>query len=114
AANTKNGPGKPINRNYFAHHEFTSQFEGAERIARQWGITRDDADRFGLESQTRAARAWAEGRFETQVLPVDAPVLGDDGKPTGETTRISRDEGLRDTTLEALAGLKPVMGDDGV
>ena len=114
AANTKNGPGKPINRNYFAHHEFTSQFEGAERIARQWGITRDDADHFGVESQQRAARAWSEDRFGTQIVQVQAPVLGDDGKPSGEFVTVERDEGLRETTLESLAGLKPVMGDDGV
>jgi acetyl-CoA C-acetyltransferase len=114
ASNTKSGPGKPVNRNYFSHYEFTSQFEGAERIAKQWGITRDDTDRFGVESQARAARAWAEGRFDTQLQTIDAPVLDDDGKPTGATVSVTRDEGLRDTTLESLANLKPVMGDDGV
>lgn len=114
ASNTKSGPGKPVNRGYFAHYEFTSQFEGAERIAKQWGITREDADRFGYESQQRAARAWAEDRFGSQLVPVDAPVLGEDGKPSGETTPVTRDEGLRETTLEALAGLKPVVGEDGV
>ncbi|MCU1376530.1 MAG: acetyl-CoA acetyltransferase [Actinomycetia bacterium] len=113
AANTKSGPGKPINRGYFAHYEFTSQFEGAERIAKQWGITRDDADRFGVSSQERAARAWAEGRFDTQLQAIDAPVLGEDGKPTGETTTVARDEGPRDTTLESLANLKPVL-DGGI
>jgi acetyl-CoA C-acetyltransferase len=113
AANTKNGPGKPINRGYFAHYEFTSQFEGAERIAKQWGITRDDADRFGVSSQERAARAWAEGRFDTQLQTIDAPVLGEDGKPTGETTTVARDEGPRDTALESLANLKAVM-DGGI
>jgi acetyl-CoA C-acetyltransferase len=114
ASNTKNGPGKPVNRGYFAHYEFTSQFEGAERIAERWGITRDDADRFGFESQQRAARAWAEDRFGTQLVPVEAPVLDDEGKPTGSTTTVSRDEGLRETTLEGLAGLKPVAREDGV
>jgi acetyl-CoA C-acetyltransferase len=98
--------GKPVNKNYWVHHEYTSQFEGAERIAEQWGIGREQTDAFGLQSQQRAAAAWAEGRFDTQIVPVDAPVLGEDGKPTG-TQRISRDEGLRDTTLEALAQLKP-------
>jgi acetyl-CoA C-acetyltransferase len=114
ASNAANGPGKPVNRHYFEHYEFTSQFEGAERIAKQWGITRDDADRFGAESQARAAKAWAEGRFDTQLQTIDAPVLGEDGKPTGETTTVSRDEGLRETTVEALKNLKPVMGEDGV
>ena len=106
--------GKPINKAYWSHHEFTSQFEGAERIADRWGITRDECDAFGKLSQDRAATAWQEGRFETQVLPVDAPDLGDDGKPTGTTHLVARDEGLRDTTLEALASLKPTGRPDGV
>ena len=98
--------GKPVNRNYWNHYEFTSQFEGAERIATQWGITRDDTDAFGLLSQQRAARAWSEGAFASQVAPLDAPDWGDDGKPAETTHRVERDEGLRDSSLEALAGLK--------
>jgi acetyl-CoA C-acetyltransferase len=113
-SNVKNGPGRAIPKSYYGHYEFTSQFEGAERIAEKWGITREDADRFGLASQQRAARAWAEGRFESQVHPVDAPVLDDEGKPTGDTTTVARDEGLRETSLEALAKLKPVAREDGV
>jgi acetyl-CoA C-acetyltransferase len=113
-ANVKNGPGKPINRNYYEHYEYTSQFDGAERIAKRWGIGREDADRLGVSSQERAARAWAEGRFDTQLQTIDAPVLDEDGKPTGEHTTVTRDEGLRDTSLESLANLKPVMGEDGV
>ena len=92
----------------------TSQFEGAERIADKWGITRADSDRFGLESQNRAQRAWAEGRFEREVLPVDAPDVDEDGKPTGTTHHVARDEGLRETSLEALAKLKPVARENGV
>jgi acetyl-CoA C-acetyltransferase len=106
--------GRPVPKSYFERYEYTSQFEGAERIARKWGITRADADAFGLRSQQLGARAWAEDRFATQVVPLDAPDLDDDGKPSGTTHHVARDEGLRDTTAEALAGLKPVMGDDGV
>ncbi len=106
--------GVPINRNYWEHYESTSQFEGAERIADEWGITRSDADEFGKLSQDRAAQAWAENRYGTQVMPIDAPVLDDEGKPTGETNRVERDEGLRETTLEALAGLKPTGRENGV
>ncbi len=106
--------GRPTPKSYFARYEVTSQFEGAERIAEKWGITRADCDRFGLESQNRAQRAWAEGRFEREVLPVDAPDVGEDGKPTGTTHRVDRDEGLRETSLEALAQLKPVGREDGV
>ena len=113
-SNTRNGPGRAIPKTYFGHYEFTSQFEGAERIAEKWAITRDDADAFGLQSQQRAAQAWAEGRFEGQVVPMDAPVLGEDGEPSGETRRVDRDEGLRETTIEGLQKLKAVAREDGV
>jgi acetyl-CoA C-acetyltransferase len=106
--------GRPTPKTYFARYEVTSQFEGAERIADKWGVTREDCDRFGLESQTRAQRAWAEGRFEREVLPVDAPDVDEEGKPTGSTHAVTRDEGLRETSLEALAKLKPVGREDGV
>jgi acetyl-CoA C-acetyltransferase len=106
--------GKPVNKSYWAHHELTSQFEGAERIADTWGITREECDRFGKLSQDRAAQAWAEGRYEAQVVAVDAPDLDDDGKPSGSTHVVARDEGLRETTLDALAALKPTGRPDGV
>jgi acetyl-CoA C-acetyltransferase len=110
----KLGLGVPIPKTYFGQYEFTSQFEGAERIADKWGVSRADTDEFGLASQQRAAKAWAEGRFDTQVVPVDAPDVDEEGKPTGSTHHVARDEGLRDTTIEALAGLKPVARPDGV
>ena len=106
--------GRPINRNYFDHFEFTSQFEGSARIAAQWGITRLDTDAFGVQSQERAARAWDEDRFATQIVPVEAPILDEDGKATGETKTIARDEGLRETTMESLSNLKPSGREDGV
>jgi acetyl-CoA C-acetyltransferase len=108
------GVGKAVPKTYFSRYEWTSQFEGAERIADKWGITREETDRLGVESQRRAARAWAEGRFDTQIVPMDAPDLGEDGKPTGTTHRVERDEGLRETTLEAIKDLKPVARPDGV
>jgi len=109
-----NGPGRPIPKSYFEQYEYATQFEAAERIADTWDIGRDECDRLGLASQERAQRAWAEGRFEREVVPIDAPDLGEDGKPSGATHRVERDEGLRDTSLEALAKLKPVARDDGV
>ncbi len=108
-----NGPGRPLPKPYFERFEYTSQFEGAERIAEKWGVSREDCDRFGLQSQERAQAAWAEGRFEREVLPIDAPDL-EDGKPVGTTHHVARDEGLRETSLEALAALKPVARPDGV
>ena len=83
--------------------------EGAERIADKWAITRDDCDAFGLRSQELAAQAWAEDRFAGQYVPVNAPDVDDEGKPTGTTHLVDRDEGLRDTTLEKLAALKPTQ-----
>jgi acetyl-CoA C-acetyltransferase len=106
--------GRPTTKSYTEHYELTSQFEGAERIADKWGITRADTDAFGLESQTRAQRAWAEGRFEREVVPLDAPDVDAEGKPTGSTHHVARDEGLRETSLEALAKLKPVARENGV
>src|SRR3546814_6968286 len=86
----------------------TSQFEGAERIADKWGISRSDTDAFGLLSQQNAARAWAEDRFGTQIVPVEAPDVDEDGNPTGSTHHVRHDEGLRETTIKKLATLKPV------
>jgi acetyl-CoA C-acetyltransferase len=109
-----NGPGRPIPKSYFEQYEYATQFEAAERIAEKWSISREECDRLGLASQERAQRAWAEGRFEREVVPIDAPDLGEDGKPSGTTHRVDRDEGLRETSLDALAKLKPVARDDGV
>jgi acetyl-CoA C-acetyltransferase len=113
-AATRGDFGRPTTASYREHYELTSQFEGAERIADQWGITRAETDQFGLESQVRAQRAWAEGRFEREIVPIDAPDAGEDGKPTGTIHRVERDEGLRETSLEALAKLKPVARENGV
>jgi acetyl-CoA C-acetyltransferase len=96
--------GKPINRTYWKHYEVTNQFEGAERIADKWGITRQDADEFGKRSQDRAALAWDERRFDSQIIPVE---MADSGRHV-------RDEGLRATTLVGLASLKPTGRPHGV
>ncbi len=101
--------GRPINKGYWKSYEFTSQFDGAERIAKKWGISREDTDGFGKLSQDRAAAAWQDGRFDSQVVAIDAPDWTEDGK-LGETThRVERDEGLRATSLEALSGLRTNM-----
>ncbi|MBN9618690.1 MAG: steroid 3-ketoacyl-CoA thiolase, partial [Actinobacteria bacterium] len=88
--------------------DLPNQFLAAERIAHRRGLTRDDLDAFGLASQRKAAQAWGEGRFTREAAPLDAPALHEAGKPTGATRRVERDQGLRDTTTEGLAGLKPV------
>ncbi|GAA3004493.1 steroid 3-ketoacyl-CoA thiolase [Streptosporangium longisporum] len=91
--------------------DLPDQFAAAERIARRRGLTRERLDRFGARSQQRAARAWAEGRFDREVVAVSAPVLGEDGEPTGGTRLVDRDQGLRETTAEGLARLRPVVED---
>ncbi|MBW2387676.1 MAG: steroid 3-ketoacyl-CoA thiolase [Deltaproteobacteria bacterium] len=101
--------GMPVNKNYWKHYEWTSQFDGAERIAKQWGITREDTDGFAKRSQDLAAAAWASGAFDSQILPIDAPDLDEEGKPLETTHRVERDEGLRETTMEGLAKLKSNM-----
>ncbi|MGW4793308.1 steroid 3-ketoacyl-CoA thiolase [Nonomuraea sp. NPDC004297] len=78
--------------------DLPDQFTAAERIARRRGLTRERLDWFGARSQRLAGKAWADGRFEREIVPV-----GD----------VRRDQGLRETTVEGLARLKPVI-DDGL
>jgi acetyl-CoA C-acetyltransferase len=97
------GLGRPVPREYRRHYEFVNQFQAAERIAERYGIDRDRADQFGCLSQQRAAAAYAEGRFDGQL--VTAAGATEDGEPVS----LARDEGLRETSPEQLAGLKPVI-----
>jgi acetyl-CoA acyltransferase len=83
---------------------------GAEMIADQWGISREELDEFSAESHRRAARATAEGRFQREIVPVH--VRDDDGHDTEEL--VSSDEGIRpDSSVETLAKLKPAFKEDG-
>ena len=86
----------------------TSQFEGAERIADKWAVTRDDCDRFGLLSQQRAQRAWAEGRFDRMVAwqnrrVIDVPLAQAIEKPQ----RVDPDS----TLVRTARGLGISLGD---
>jgi acetyl-CoA C-acetyltransferase len=89
--------------------DLPNQFLGADRIAADRGITRAEVDAFGARSQHRARQAWDQGRFDREVVPVDAPVLDDDGKPTDQRRTVTRDQGLRETSAEKLATLAPVL-----
>jgi acetyl-CoA C-acetyltransferase len=91
--------------------DMPNQFEAADRIARNRGFTREVLDAFGLASQQKARIAVDEGRFKREIAALTAPVLDEDGKPTGETRTVDTDQGLRDTTLEGLAQLKSVLPD---
>ncbi|KAA5825912.1 steroid 3-ketoacyl-CoA thiolase [Saccharopolyspora hirsuta] len=81
--------------------DLPNQYQAADRIAARRGLTREDLDAFGLRSQDRAKAAWREGRFDREIVPVQVP----DGEP------VTRDEGLRETSMQALGGLKPVLED---
>jgi len=107
-ANAYNGPGRSKPENF--PWDMPDQFGAAERIAQKYGITREDVDWLGFESQRKAAVAVAEGRFDREIAPLEAPVVGPDG-PTGEKTLVSKDQGPRETTKEGLAGLKTVLPD---
>ncbi|HUI80118.1 MAG TPA: acetyl-CoA C-acyltransferase [Bryobacteraceae bacterium] len=84
----------------------------AERVAQHYGISRDDADRFALASHQKALAAQAAGRFTDEIVPVPVTFFVPNGKSKPEKTeiRFTADEGPRaDTSLEALAKLKPVF-----
>jgi acetyl-CoA C-acetyltransferase len=89
--------------------DMPDQFTAAERIAARRGITRAELDAFGLASQLKAKQAWAEGRFDREISPIEAPVLDENKQPTAERHMVGRDQGLRETTLEGLAALNPVL-----
>lgn len=87
--------------------DMPNQFIGSDRIARDKGITRQDLDEWGLRSQQLAKQAWDNGWLDRQIVPVPGKTLGDGEVPE----MVTRDQGLRDTTLEGLAALKPVEED---
>lgn len=105
---SKHGPGKPFPEEW--NVDLPNQFEAAERIARHRGLTREDVDALGLLSQSRAATAWAEERFKKETFAVQVPTTEEE-QSTGQGMwrLVDRDEGLRDTSAEALAKLKPIM-----
>jgi acetyl-CoA C-acetyltransferase len=89
--------------------DMPNQFEAADRIARNRGLARADLEALGVASQAKARVAVDEGRFKREIAPIEAPVLDEEGKPTGEVRLVDTDQGLRDTSAESLAGLKPVL-----
>ena len=85
-----------------------SMGETAENVVEKVGISREDQDRFALQSHQRWAAAFEAGRFADEVIPISVP-----GPKRGEMVEVSRDEHPRpDTTLEQLAGLKPAFKKD--
>lgn len=109
-ANVINGPGYFIPENWPWDAPQT-QFEMAQRIADNRGITREDVDALGFASQQKAKAAQDAGHFDREIVPIEAPVLGEDGQPTGDTIKVEKDQGIRESTLEGLAALNPVLPD---
>ncbi|OUW42254.1 MAG: acetyl-CoA acetyltransferase [Gammaproteobacteria bacterium TMED180] len=102
--------GNPMGEDYGNLYQPTSQFMGAAMIAEEYQITREDTDKFGLDSQNKAIEAWKEKRFDREIVKIEAPILNEKFEPTGERRTVDRDEGLRETSLDSLAGLDPVPG----
>jgi acetyl-CoA acyltransferase len=105
------GPGMPFGSQMLHRYDNGLVHQGisADLIAQKWELSREELDEFSLESHRRAARATAEGRFRSQIVPVE--VKNEDGT----TSIFDKDEGIRsDTSLEKLASLKPAFKPDGL
>jgi len=95
--------GSPFPHELLDRHPLVHQGLSAELIAETWGVSREESDRIALRSQQRAARATQEGRFEREIVPY---------RVNGDVHTI--DQGIRpETTMEALAALKPSFKEDG-
>ncbi len=90
-------------------HQFgtNSMPETAENVAEDFQVARADQDRFAAESQRRAAAAQASGRFAAEITPVEIP------QKKGEHLKVERDEHPRETSVEALSKLRPIVKHDG-
>ena len=105
------GPGAPFGPRMLKRYDNGLVHQGisADLVAQKWELSREELDAFSLESHRRGARAIAEGRFSSQIVPVE--VKNEDGT----TAIFDRDEGIRtDTSLEKLASLKPAFKPDGL
>ncbi|MCK5783268.1 MAG: acetyl-CoA C-acyltransferase [Desulfobacterales bacterium] len=108
--NVYNGPG------FFMTPDFPwdctpDQFASVVRICKKRGFTREMVDRFGVDSHTKALKAQAAGIFDREIIPIEAPILDENGQKTGETRMVTQDQGPRESTMEGMAKLK-VAGDD--
>jgi acetyl-CoA acyltransferase len=102
-------------------YDIVMQGISAEEIAKEWKLSREELDRYSLESHVRAARARDEGRFEKEIIPIELDVPAPDGDGGGGggaatlvRTRFAVDEAIRETTLEKMAALQPAFIPDGV
>ena len=103
------GPGEAYGPLYKARFDLIHQGECAEEIARRWGISREAMDDLAYSSHQRAITATAEGRFENEIVALEARSA--DGATSGTVTA---DEGMRDTPREKLGQLRPAFSEDGL
>ncbi|HCW60075.1 MULTISPECIES: 3-oxoadipyl-CoA thiolase [Sphingomonadaceae] len=96
-----------VNKALKAQFGIDSMPETAENVAQDFHVTREDQDRFAAESQRRAASAQASGRFDAEIVPVAVP------QRKGDPLLVTRDEHPRETSVETLARLKPIVRPDG-
>ena len=101
------GPGFPFGPRIVGRYALVPQGLSAEMVAERWSLSRERLDTLALESHRRAARAIDEGRFAGQIVPIPAGEGGGEGLEVDEGVR-------RETSLEALGGLKPAFRPDGV
>jgi acetyl-CoA acetyltransferase family protein len=109
---SNNGSMSPL---VWERHDVVMQGISAEEIAKQWGLAREELDRIGYESHQRAARAFDEGRFEKETVPIELDAPAPESGTTLVRTRFAVDEAVRrETTLEKMAALQPAFIPDGV
>ncbi|QBE92477.1 3-oxoadipyl-CoA thiolase [Sphingomonas paucimobilis] len=96
-----------VNKRMKAEFGIDSMPETAENVAQDFRVSREDQDRFAVESQRRAAAAQASGRFAAEIVAVPVP------QRKGDPILVDRDEHPRETSMEALARLKPIVRPDG-
>jgi acetyl-CoA acyltransferase len=105
---------EPMAERYADAGGLVPQGLSAEMIADKWDISRQDLDQYGLRSQLFAARARDEGRFDAEIVPVAEKVRD---RETGEITvtgqMVTGDGGIRETSMEKIAALKPAFKEDG-
>src|SRR6185503_17102797 len=84
------GPDRSVLRPASWDIDLPDQFTAAERIAKRRGITREEIDQFGYDSQCKAKQAWAEGRFDREISPIEAPVLDENKMRTSGRAPVTR------------------------
>ncbi len=96
-----------VNRLMKAHYGVDSMPETAENVADEYGVSREDQDKFAAESQCRASAAQASGRFDSEIVPITI------AQKKGDPVIVSRDEHPRETSFEQLSKLKPIVREGG-